>query len=188
MTVTGMNPGKEMSMRVRNTATYAAKTAIAAAISAFMAVSPALATVTGSLTVQNGTTGVIPGTIVFNGCNTNATYVKCLNFQSLTPGSSGTATVVDSNDGQGSHFANTDVYIYYYANGDHPGVIQTPQCTWQVQVTSDMHGNYSGMVHTFAQSDFGYNNGAGYTPTCSYSGFSVNGGTGNWTLSLDWSH
>jgi hypothetical protein len=125
---------------------------------ALVCASAAWATVTGSLTVKNGTSGVIPGTIIYNGCQPNPN-VTCTFVTSLTPGSSGTGTVVNSHDD--------------YAGGDYPGIVETPQCTWQVQVTSNGSGNYSGMVHTFAQGDTGYNGGVGYTPTCSYSGFSV---------------
>ncbi len=152
--------------------------------------STARATVTGSMTVTNGTSSLspVPGTIKFNKCQSNHdNYISCSLPSTVATGSSTTGTVTNTHDVASTVYGSTDVYITYYPTGDNPGVIQTPNCVWQVNVSSNAYAFWTGTVSTYATIDAGYGP-SGYTPTCSYSGFTVNGTTGNWTLTIDWAH
>ena len=163
------------------------RTAAIMPLLASFSASSALANVTGSVTVQNPQTGVTPGAISLTQCQTSA--FNCNMPPYVTAGGSTAGTVVSTTQtGTGQSYGLLNLYLTYSApplnQGNNTSTV--PQCTWYVQVSSNSSASWSGKVSAISSGDALYNNGAGYNPVCQDPSFSVNGTTGNWSLTAKW--
>ena len=164
---------------------FVARATLGAALAACAGASPALAEVDGSVSISV-VSGTVPGPITYVGCHNNANQT-CQFTSPIAAGGAGTGTIKDTGISPGQHYAVGNYYITYEAqSANNEGQSVLPECVWYVQISSSSTGSYTGKVSPEPQGDAYYNNGAGYTPTCTAPSLSVNSNSGAWSASLSW--